>query len=93
MIFTSSSDKIVRKKTVSTILIFTFLPLMIFFQNTNSVVWPLGFFICFMLLVLFSYLHKPIQYQIENNKVIIRRPIGNVEIDYDDINPCGQDTP
>jgi hypothetical protein len=38
-----------------------------------------------MLILLYTYLHRPVQYQVENDKVVINRPVGNIEISIHDI--------
>lgn len=85
MIFTTSSDEIVRKKTAAAFILFTILPLFNLFHNTDRWVWDLGFFLFFMLILLYTYLHRPTEYQIDNNKIVIRRAIGNIEINIQDI--------
>ena len=39
-----------------------------------------------MLILLYTYLHRPTQYQVDKDNIIIHRPIGNVEIKTSDIN-------
>jgi Bacterial PH domain len=85
MTFTTSSDEIVRKKTAGIFIIFTVLPLFNLFHSSDRWIWYFGFFLFFMLILLYTYLHRPIQYQVDNVKVVIRRPIGNVEINIKDI--------
>jgi hypothetical protein len=85
MTFTTSSDEIVRKKTAGVFILFTVLPLYTLFHNSDKWIWSLGFFLFFMLILFYTYLHRPTQYQVDNDKVIIRRPIGNVEIYIKDI--------
>ena len=85
MTFTTSSDEIVRKKTAGVFMIFTVLPLFNLFHSSDKWIWYLGFFLFFMLILLYTYLHRPTQYQIENNNIVIRRPIGNVQINVKDI--------
>ncbi|WP_207492515.1 PH domain-containing protein [Aridibaculum aurantiacum] len=38
-----------------------------------------------MLILMYAYLQRPTQYQVDNNKVIICRPIGSVQIAIQDI--------
>lgn len=85
MTFTTSSDKIVRKKTAGAFVLFTILPLFNLFHSSDRWIWYLGFFLFFMLILLYTYLHRPSQYQVDNDKIAIRRPIGNVEIAIQDI--------
>ena len=85
MTFTTSVDEIVRKKTIGVFLIFTVLPLFNLFHSSDKWIWYVGFFVFFMLLLLFTYLHKPLKYEVDNNKIIIHRLIGNVEINIQDI--------
>ena len=42
-------------------------------------------FYFFMLILLYTYLHRPVQYQVDNDKVVINRPVGNIEISIHDI--------
>jgi cell division protein FtsW (lipid II flippase) len=86
MTFTTSSDEIVRKKTVGVFLLFTVLPLFSLFLSSDKWIWHLGFFLFFMLILLYTYLHRPTQYLVDNDNIIIRRPIGNIEISISDIN-------
>lgn len=86
MTFTTSSDEIVRKKTAGVFLLFTVLPLFNLFHSSDKFIWYLGFFLFFMLILFYTYLHRPTQYQVDKDSIIIRRPIGNVEIKVSDIN-------
>lgn len=85
MTFTTSADQIVRKKTISVFLIFTILTLPNLFHSSDKWVWYVSFFLVFMLLLLFTYLHKPLKYDVQSDKIVIRRAIGNVEINIQDI--------
>lgn len=38
-----------------------------------------------MLVLLFTYLHKPLKYQVENDIIVIRRHIGNVHLSMQEI--------
>jgi hypothetical protein len=78
MTYTTSIDEIVRKKTIGVFLIFTFVPLFNLFHSGNWI-WYVSFFAFFMLL-LFTYLLKPIKYEVDNNQIIIHRLIGKVQI-------------
>lgn len=85
MTFTTSSDEIVRKKTAGVFILFTILPLFNLFHSADKWIWYLGFFLFFMLILLFTYLHRPTQYQVDNDKIVIYRPKGNIEINLQDI--------
>ena len=85
MTFTTSSDEIVRKKTAGAFILFTVLPLFNLFHSSDKWIWYLGFFLFFMLILLYTYLHRPTQYMVHKEKVIVCRPKGNVEINIDDI--------
>ena len=85
MTFNTSSDEIVRKKTAGVFILFTVLPLFNLFHSSDKWIWYLGFFLFFMLILLYTYLHRPTQYQVDNSKLLIRRPIGNIVINIQDI--------
>lgn len=85
MTFTTSSDEIVRRKTAGVFILFTVLPLFNLFHSADKWIWYLGFFLFFMLILLFTYLHRPTQYQVDNDKIVIHRPKGNIEINLQDI--------
>ncbi|WP_295234103.1 PH domain-containing protein [Sediminibacterium sp.] len=80
MIFSTSSDEIVRKKTAGVFILFAVIPLFNLFRSSNGWIWYLGFFLFFMLLLLFTYLNRPTKYQVDIDKIIIHRPIGNIEM-------------
>ncbi len=84
MTFTTSSDKFVRKRTAGVFLCLTVFP---FFNlvSSDKWIWYLGFCLFFMLILMYAYLQRPTQYQVDNNKVIICRPIGSVQIAIQDI--------
>ena len=84
MTFTTSTDDIVRRKTIGVFLLFTVIPVFNLFLGNQ---WPLHLVLLtfFMLLLLYSYLRKPANYQVDGNRIIIHRPIGNVEINIRDI--------
>lgn len=86
MTFTTSSDENVHKKTAGVFLLFTILPLSNLFHSSERWIWYIGFFLFFMLILLYTYLHRPTQYQVDKDNIIIHRPIGNVEIKTSDIN-------
>lgn len=85
MTFTALSDKIVRKKTAGVFIIFSFIPLFNLFHSSDRWIWYFGFFLFFMLILLFTYLHRPTKYLVDANRVVICRPVKNVEIDIQDI--------
>ena len=84
MIFTTSVDKIVRKKTIGVFLIFTILPLFNLLHSSDKWIWY-GFFSFFMLLLLATYLYQPLKYEAVNSKIIIHRLIGTVEVNINDV--------
>lgn len=85
MKFSISSDQIVRKKTAGVFLLFTVVPLFNLFHTSDQWIWYLGFFLFFMFLLLLTYLHRPTQYQVGTDSVMVYRPIGNVEINLSEI--------
>lgn len=85
MTFTTSSDEIVRKKTAGVFILFTVLPLFNLFHSSDRWIWYLGFFLFFMLVLVYTYLHRPTRYEIDNYNIVISRPIGNIEINFQDI--------
>ena len=80
MIYTVSTDKIVRKRTIAAFIIFTFIPLFNLLYSDRWI-WYLSFFAFFMLILLFTFLHKPFKYEIVNKNLIIHRLIGDIKID------------
>ena len=85
MTYTTSSDDIVRKKTAGVFILFAILPLSNLFLSSGNWIWYVGLFGVFMLLLLYTYLHRPTHYEVENNKIVIHRPFGNIVIDAQDI--------
>ena len=85
MTFTTSMDQIVRKKTVAVFVIFTIVTLPNLFHSSDRWIWYIGFFSFFMLLLLMTFLHKPLKYEVGNNKIIIHRLIGSVALNIQDI--------
>ena len=85
MTFSTSPDKIVRKKTIAVFILFTILPFSNLLYSSDKWVWYVGFFSFFMLLLLLTYLYKPLKYEVYNNKIIVHRLIGNVELNIEDI--------
>jgi hypothetical protein len=65
---------------------FTVLPLFNLFNSSDKWIWFLGFFLFFMLILLYTYSIKPTQYQVDKDNITIHRNIGNVEIKISDIN-------
>lgn len=86
MTFTTSADQIVRKKTIAVFIIFTILTLPNLFHSSDKWIWYVSFFLVFMLLLLFTYLHKPLKYDVQSDKIVIRRLIGDVELNIQNIN-------
>ena len=85
MTFTTSIDEIVRKKTIAVFFIFTVLTLPNLFHSSDNWIWYVSFFSFFMLLLLLTYLHKPLKYEVENDKIIVHRIIGNIVLNIQDI--------
>lgn len=85
MTFTTSVDQIVRKKTVAVFVIFSIVTLPNLFHSSDRWIWCLSFFSFFMLLLLFTYLHKPLKYTVENDKIIVHRMISNIVLNIQDI--------
>ena len=79
MTYTTSIDKIVRNKTIGAFILFTIIPLSNLFRNDNWIFY-LCIYAIFMLIMLWAFLHKPISYEVDHNKVTVRRPIGNIQI-------------
>jgi hypothetical protein len=84
MTYTVSADKIVRKKTIATFLMFTALTLGNLFQYQNWI-WQVSFFAFFMIILSTSYLLKPSNYEIDSQNIIIHRLIGDVKINLQQI--------
>ena len=85
MTFTTSVDQIVRKRTIAVFVIFTIVTLSNLIHSTDKWILSVSFFSFFMLLLLFIYLHKPLKYVVEHDKIIIHRMISNIEINIQDI--------
>jgi hypothetical protein len=84
MTFTTSFDDIVRKKTIGVCILFTLFPIHILFINRGWLwYWPL--IVVFMLIMLYTYLKRPIKYEVDHNYVLIHRQLGNVVINIQDI--------
>ncbi len=84
MTYYTSADKIVRKKTIAVFMIFAAIPLFSLILLERWI-WEISLFGFFMLILLYTYLHKPTRYEVRDEKIIIRRPIGNVEINLQEI--------
>ena len=78
MIYSVSTDKIVRRKTVAVIALFCVIPLSKF--TSSNWMMSLCFFAFFMTFLLFTYLHKPSDYEVDNKNLIIHRSIGDIKI-------------
>lgn len=85
MIFTTSTDKIVRNKTIGVFLLFTTLYLPNLIVDKDGKIFFGSVYLFFMLIMLYTYLNKPIKFILENNQLTIRRFIGNISIDFQDI--------
>lgn len=84
MTYSVSTDRIVRKKTLATFGAFSVFPLSDLFTSDDWIM-PLSFFAFFMLLLLFTYLHKPSDYEIDDKDLIIHRFIGDIKINMEQI--------
>jgi len=84
MTFTTSFDDIVKKKTIGVCILLTLLPSYNLFFNK---LW-LGYLpiiAVFISILLYTYLKRPIKYEVDLNNVLIHRQLGNVVINIQDI--------
>jgi hypothetical protein len=84
MTFSVSTDKKVRRNTVIGLILFSVLPLSSLFRDDHPWI-SLVLISLFVLAILEMYLIKPLQYQLDDSTLTMRRPFKDKVIDLKDI--------